>query len=88
MKKLLVLLTVLLLMSCCTSRSSQMLENRVSDKCVVLELHEHVSDNILLTSMKLKRLSDRVIISKVMQGKFLYSEGDTILVSFDKRFDY
>lgn len=74
----------------CSSPSQQRFENVISEKCVVLDFLEikDQDSQYIYTKLKLKRISDRVIVMKTIQGELLYDVNDTILVSFDKRFDY
>lgn len=80
----------LLLLTGCQSQSGKTIENRVTERCIVIDSQtiKLVDSDAKRTYLKVRRLSDGTIHSEVTYLNNLYDVGDTILVHFDKRFDY
>lgn len=88
---LLVIITLMIALSIssCQSQSGKRLENRVSERCVVIDSFTlGVDDAPDRTYIKLLRVSDNTIHSQVTHQSKLYECGDTIIIHFDKRYDY
>ena len=79
---LVILIAILLCTQSCVPRSQIELDNRIIEKCVVLNREMY---NV--TSYKLLRVSDNTIHYKVIHGPQRTIQ-DTVLVAFDKRYDY
>jgi hypothetical protein len=88
---ILVILIVALLMNSCSSESGKRIENQVSEKCVVLDQIKYTNtNNDEFFFLKIKRISDNTVHSKRIYPMdiTLYDTNDTIIMHFDRRYDY
>ena len=76
----------------CTSKTERMQENAVYEKCVIVKVpftNTELSDkDNAYTTYHIKRISDGITFMRVLRFNSHYHESDTILVKFDKRYDY
>ena len=73
----------------CTSRSGEMIENRITERCVVIDAYSLRGVDIPIRHyLKVIRVSDNTIHGKLTHQPTLYEVGDTLLLPFDKRYDY
>lgn len=80
---------VMIVSSSCTSHSKQMVENRVTERCIVVDSYTLKTDEGGHRHyLKIMRESDNTIHGKLTHNMQLYEIGDTILMPFDKRYDY
>lgn len=83
---------ILIALTGCESQSKQAVDNEIRERCVV-EGTIHVvdsarNDTYAYDAYRVRRLSDNVIFNRRVIKTQVYHAGDTIIVKFDRRYEY
>ena len=76
----------------CDSQSKQSMDNAIRERCIV-EGTIHVVDSArndisVYDAYRVRRVSDNVIFNRKVMLTQVYHAGDTIIIKFDRRYDY